>query len=229
MACTQTYFADFPVTLVDQQPATDDYLLAVVGGNMTLFKMIAWGEADTGSDGIYEGGTAFVFSDDHQTDHRAQRICETLAHEIGHMLGLDHVDACQDLMSANASCVWDGPRPGFLDENRAKLVKHLMRFGKLATKMLPESRQINAYSDGSKYWSLVVDARKPVVHAKTYKIAPDGTRSESPCQGNGCSVVGRQLSSILHVPTSGTWQLQFDVLYADGTSARSDWFSTQVQ
>ncbi len=230
MSCAQSYYAGFPITLVDQQPSSGDYLLAVVGGSMSVFNTNAWGEADTGSGGIVERGTGFVFSADHQTDHRAQRICETLSHEIGHMLGLNHVDACQDLMSANAACVWDGARPGFLDGNRQILAPHLARWGESATKLVPASSPISAFSDGSKYWPVTLNAHKRVARAMTYKIEPDGTRSEWPClvDGHGCAVFGQQISSIQYVPKPGTWQMQFEVFYEDGTSARTDWFSTHV-
>lgn len=228
MSCAQSYFADFPVTLVDQQPREGDYLLAVVSGSMTLFHTNAWGEADTGQDGIVERGTGFVFSADHQTDHRAQRICETLAHEIGHMLGLNHVDACQDLMSANAGCTWDGPRPGFLDDNRRLLATHLARFGQTRT-VQPRPLEMQAYpvvtlSDGSIAWPVDVTAGRPLARAMTYTITPDGSRRQWPClpDGNGCHVVGSTARS-LQVITPGTTQMMFEVVYEDGTTERTGW------
>lgn len=231
MQCSQNYFAGFPITLVDQQPTSGDYLLAVVSGSMTVFNTNAWGEADTGVDQIVERGTGFVFSADHRTDHRAQRICETLSHEIGHMLGLNHVDACQDLMSANAACVWDGARPGFLDENRQILAKHLARFG-TTTPAAPapladlrvETFPTVELSDGTRAWPVNVTGSRTLARAMTYKIAPDGTQSQWPClpQGNGCDVVGATARS-MQVITPGTWRMMVEVFYEDGTSQQTTW------
>jgi hypothetical protein len=231
MSCSQNYFAGFPITLVDQQPTSGDYLLAVVSGSMSVFNTNAWGEADTGVGGIVERGTGFVFSADHRTDHRAQRICETLTHEIGHMLGLNHVDQCQDIMSANAGCVWDGARPGFLDHNRQVLATHLAKYGQ--TVQAPEPARIVDFraldvmklSDGSSAWPVNATANRPLARAVTYRRYEDGTQTEWPCSvnGNGCDIVDSTARS-LHIITPGsTTQVKIVVFFEDGTSQETGW------
>jgi len=134
LSCTQRYFSGLPVTLVDQQPEGGDYLMVVVGGRAgNVVREDFWGWAPTMNDrSIVERGIGFVFSADHQVDGRSGRLCETLGHEIGHLLGLPHAPDCHDVMSDNSGCTWDGPRGGFLADNWASLASTLARRGNAA-------------------------------------------------------------------------------------------------
>jgi hypothetical protein len=230
MSCSQNYFAGFPVTLVDQQPSSGNYLLAVVSGSASILGTNAWGQADMDVGRITERATGFVFSADHRTDHRAQRLCESLTHEIGHMLGLDHADQCSDVMSANTSCVWDGASPGFLDHNRSLLAANLARSQATSSSARPvtplelQGLGLVKLSDGTLGWPVNAIGSRPIARATTIRVAGNGQRVEWPClpSGNGCDIVGNAVRSV-HAITPGTWQVMFDVVYADGSTEQTGW------
>ena len=100
VTCVQDEFADFAVDVVDAPPATGRYALALVGGDPELFGFgptvggIAPHEGE-----VIDDGVLFVFQPERGTE---RSLCEIAAHEIGHVLGLDHSRLCSDLMSYEA-------------------------------------------------------------------------------------------------------------------------------
>lgn len=109
VACVQSQFAEFAVTVVDVPPVRGDYILAMIGGSSfalgfeeTVHGIAPWNGKVQGE------AVVFVFD---SPDTSLERMCETAGHEVGHALGLDHSHNCSDVMSYE-SC---GPR-SFVDE-----------------------------------------------------------------------------------------------------------------
>jgi hypothetical protein len=83
-----------------------------------------WGLSSTRPPGVVERGIGFVFSAAHPASAaRVQHLCETTAHEIGHLLGLKHTDSCDDLMTSNTTCVRQAPIYGFRSDNWSTLAR----------------------------------------------------------------------------------------------------------
>lgn len=98
MTCVRDQFVDFDIEVTDRRPASDDHIMIMVGGSPSLIgerSGVAGIAPYMGS--VIRGAVGFAFSDVHHGD--AQALCETVAHEIGHTLGLDHVYECSDTMS----------------------------------------------------------------------------------------------------------------------------------
>lgn len=95
--CVEAQYADFDVTIVDEEPRGGDYVLAMVGGSPEQFGLEKTvGGVAPHNNGVIADAVVFVF----ETPHRSvQTLCETTAHEIGHAFGLDHSRACNDVMS----------------------------------------------------------------------------------------------------------------------------------
>ncbi|MEZ4398617.1 MAG: hypothetical protein R3B06_01265 [Kofleriaceae bacterium] len=100
VACVRAHFAPFAVDVVDRRPTAGAYTMVMVGGAPALIGQPASvsGIAPASS-GVLRGavGYAFVDADDAPAD-----TCGTIAHEVGHTLGLDHTLDCHDLMSYDA-------------------------------------------------------------------------------------------------------------------------------
>ncbi|MCX4247073.1 matrixin family metalloprotease [Paraliomyxa miuraensis] len=95
--CVQERFDGLGVDVVDEVPATGAYTVAHVGGTPDLlgFAETVGGIAPH-ADRVLEGSVVFVFQ---PQGVEARSLCETVAHEVGHTLGLDHTRECSDIMS----------------------------------------------------------------------------------------------------------------------------------
>ncbi len=103
-ACVVDYFRPYNIRVVESEPTSGLYVEAVVGGFGTelgfganqLFGIAA---ADNFC-GVTEAGIAFSFSEPHRNvPERDAELCATIAHEVGHLLALEHAALSTDLMS----------------------------------------------------------------------------------------------------------------------------------
>jgi hypothetical protein len=105
MACVAKTFAPFDVTVTDQRPADDKFMMVVVGGK----------PADIGvTDGHHVSGLApfngnvipraVVFAFAATVDNDPRTVCETIGMEAAHAYGLDHEYLCKDVMTYLAPC-----------------------------------------------------------------------------------------------------------------------------
>lgn len=223
MTCTQNHFAGFPIQLVDTAPTTGEWVTVVVGGQAAhMGQTNMWGWASMGDKVVVERGMGFVFSQDHGPTQRAA-LCETLAHEIGHLVGLDHTQECGDLMETPRSC----PRTGFLEQSRAVLATSLAPYTHTPSAVTPISYEVERRTPQLGYWPVSLVAEKPLarglMHIKTpgyrseYHCLPDG----SECRVDGLSLVGRYpLSEI------GAYSMRIELFYLDGTVAMTPWITT---
>jgi hypothetical protein len=105
MSCVNKMFAPFDVTVTDQRPTDDKYMMVVVGGK----------PADIGSlDDHHVSGLApfngdvipraIVFAFASTVDNEPRAVCETIAMEVAHAYGLDHEYLCKDVMTYLRGC-----------------------------------------------------------------------------------------------------------------------------
>lgn len=120
VGCVQERFDGLAVTIVDEPPATGPYTIAYVGGTPDLLGFTdTVGGIAPHADRVLPGSVVFVFAPPGVV---TRSLCETVAHEVGHTLGLDHTRECTDIMSYE-SCgpkeFRDAPAPCGEWEDRA--------------------------------------------------------------------------------------------------------------
>jgi hypothetical protein len=103
--CVADAFKPYDIRVVETEPPADAiYIEAIVGGTGTelgysandLFGIAA---ADDFC-GVTEAGVAFTFSETHRAvPQRNAELCATIAHEVGHLLALEHETLATDLLS----------------------------------------------------------------------------------------------------------------------------------
>lgn len=101
--CIERGLADYAVDVVDTRPAGGEYIMMMIGGRAD---MLGYGGSISGvapySGEVLANAVGFVFGDAVRND--AAQVCQTALHEIGHTLGLDHVQECRDTMSYLHGC-----------------------------------------------------------------------------------------------------------------------------
>lgn len=108
VGCVQAQFARWDVVVTDVDPGTAPHVEAVVAGRPQELGYGAGigGIAPFASDcGVVPNAIVFAFAEVYGDDLGA--ICETVAQEVGHAFGLDHVYLCTDPMSYLGGC---GPK-----------------------------------------------------------------------------------------------------------------------
>lgn len=114
--CMGEILAPYDITIleVDEPPEETSYLEIMIAGVPEELGLPAGtlGVAPEGCE-ARDHGLGFVFGNLYDLvaePERARDLCLTAAHQVGHLLGLEHTSECRDLMS-HAPC----DRPWFLD------------------------------------------------------------------------------------------------------------------
>jgi hypothetical protein len=103
-SCVRTHFRRFDIDVVETEPTGVAYIEAVVGGNGQEIgfgpnELFGIASADNFCN-VTERGIAFNFSETHRdVPRRDDELCATIAHEVGHLLALEHEQLPSDILS----------------------------------------------------------------------------------------------------------------------------------
>jgi MYXO-CTERM domain-containing protein len=105
-ACVKNHYKAYNVRFVETRPTSGVYVEAVVGGDGSEVQaggggggLLGIAAADNFC-GVTEAGIAFSFAEAHQgIGQDDAELCGTVAHELGHVLSLEHEILAKDLMS----------------------------------------------------------------------------------------------------------------------------------
>ncbi|MEZ4361846.1 MAG: hypothetical protein R3B48_16775 [Kofleriaceae bacterium] len=98
VACVREELAPFAIDVVTERPRARGYAMVMIGGVPSLVQQAEQVAGVTRQgDGRAREIVALVFSEALKND--VTDVCNTVLHETGHILGLDHVYGCEDPMS----------------------------------------------------------------------------------------------------------------------------------
>jgi hypothetical protein len=106
VACIENTYAPYDVQVVTTEPSGTDYIEAMVAGSPNE---IGQGGGTLGYSPMatdcspQKNWISFAFANIHGTDPVVE-LCATVAHETGHVYGLDHTITCKDPMSYTMGC-----------------------------------------------------------------------------------------------------------------------------
>ena len=118
--CVVAAYKPFNVRVVETEPKAGTYVEAVVGGYGTELgfgadQLFGIASADNFCS-VTESGIAFSFSHTHQgVQQKDKELCATIAHEVGHLLALEHEILAADMLSY--VLVADSPPKSFVNQN----------------------------------------------------------------------------------------------------------------
>lgn len=105
VACVRAHYKPYAVTITETEPTSGNYVEAVVGGTgsstgwSASSGILGVASADNFC-GVTERGIAFSFATNHVGIQKANdELCATIAHEVGHLLALEHEATSTDTMS----------------------------------------------------------------------------------------------------------------------------------
>ena len=105
VACVRQHYKPYAITITETEPTAGNYVEAVVGGTgastgwSASSGILGVASADNFC-GVTERGIAFSFSTNHVGISKANdELCATIAHEVGHLLALEHEATATDTMS----------------------------------------------------------------------------------------------------------------------------------
>ncbi len=104
VSCVKGHFTKYNLRVVEAEPLTGNYVEAIVGGDGTEIgfgpnELFGIASADNFCN-VTERGIAFSFSETHrQVPRHDEELCATIAHEVGHLLALEHEQLPTDLLS----------------------------------------------------------------------------------------------------------------------------------
>lgn len=105
VSCVRSKFAPFNVAITDHRPVGGNYIMVHVGGEPTdLYgrKRKGMGGVAPFNGEVISGAIVFAFSK--TLGNRLDPMCHTVAHEVGHVYGLDHTYRCGDVMTYLQGC-----------------------------------------------------------------------------------------------------------------------------
>jgi hypothetical protein len=102
MQCERDMYAPFNVVVTDVRPAGTDYIQCIVGGTPDQIGMDpSVGGVSPFTCGVLDRSTVFTFN---VFGPSPQRLCEVIAQETAHSIGLEHEAYCPDPMTYETGC-----------------------------------------------------------------------------------------------------------------------------
>jgi MYXO-CTERM domain-containing protein len=136
VACVRGLYSPFDIDFTETDPSPAPHVEAMVAGSPSDVQQASnvGGIASFNCAGV-DNAMAFAFAEVYAGEPR--QLCETVAHEIGHTLGLDHELFCPDPMTylhdcgdktfqdEDEECGEDGPRPCMCPGGTQNSYEHL--------------------------------------------------------------------------------------------------------